>query len=216
MARSSRSRASAALALLVVVLAGASTSAHRLDEYLQAARIAIEPDRLQIDLDLTPGVAVADSVVHDIDRDRDGSVSSAEAQAYVERVLGGLSLDVDGRPLAARVSGSTFPTVDAMRAGAGTIRIHLTAPLPGLSAGGHHLRLRNAHRPDIGVYLANALVPASDRVAVTNQGRDYNQRTLDVDYVRLEDEQAGWWRAGLGAACLLVLLGLIVQQKGMP
>src|SRR5262249_39569825 len=35
----------------------------------------------------------------------------------------------------------------------------------------------------VSVYLANVLVPASDRVDVTNQRRDYNQRELDVDYV---------------------------------
>ena len=38
------------------------------------------------------------------------------------------------------------------------------------SAGPHHLRYRNTHRPDIGVYLANVLVPASDRLAVPGSG----------------------------------------------
>ena len=77
-------------------------------------------------------------------------------------------------------------------------------------------RVLNCEQPDIGVYLANAVVPATDRVAVTNQRRDYNQSSLDVDYVLREDRQGTAWLAGLGAAVFLVLLGFIVQQKGTP
>jgi hypothetical protein len=46
--------------------AGAGVSAHRLDECLQAARIAIEPDHVGLELDLTPGRAVADAIIADI------------------------------------------------------------------------------------------------------------------------------------------------------
>jgi hypothetical protein len=169
--------------VLAIALAGGTrVSAHRLDEYLQAARIAIDPDRVRVELDPTPGVAVADRVLSDIDRDHDGSISSAEASAYVERVRAALSLAVDGIPLAARVTSSVLPSVAAMRAGEGTIRIQLAGALPRMEAGPHHLRFRNEHRSDVGVYLANALVPASDRVAVTDQLRDADQRTIDVEY----------------------------------
>src|SRR5579859_3013567 len=100
MARSSRNSRRAAFALGLVALAGVSLSAHRRDEYLQAARIAIEPDQVRIELDLTPGIAVADSILADIDRDRDGSISPSEERAYVERVVDSLSLEIDGRPVA--------------------------------------------------------------------------------------------------------------------
>ena len=33
---------------------GATVSAHRIDEYLQAARLAIAPDRIMLEMDLTP------------------------------------------------------------------------------------------------------------------------------------------------------------------
>jgi hypothetical protein len=213
MARSSRNNRSAALALVLVALAGAAASAHRRDEYLQAARIAIEPDRIRIELELTPGIAVADSVLTDIDRDRDGSISAFEERAYVERVVGALSLGIDGRPLALHVTGGSVASVSALRGGEGTIRIDLAAPVTTVTTGSHHLLFRNAHRPDVSVYLANALVPENDRVAVTNQRRDYNQRALDVDYVLRDATQTAWWRAGLGAVGVLVLLGFIVQQK---
>ena len=61
-------------------------SAHRLDEYLQAARVGIARDRIDVELDLTPGVAVASRVVDAIDLDRDGSVSAGEKAAYAGHV----------------------------------------------------------------------------------------------------------------------------------
>lgn len=62
------------------------------------------------------------------------------------------------------------------------------------------LRIQNDHLPAVSAYLANALVPDSDRVDVTNQRRDYNPRTLDVDYL-LRDKPKTWW-------------DFIFQQKG--
>jgi hypothetical protein len=214
MARSSRSRFVAALTFIILFAAGVSMSGHRRDEFLQAARIAIDPDRVRIDLDLTPGISVADAVLSDIDRDRDGSISATEGTAYLGRVMGALTLEIDDTPLVPHVTGSTFAPVGTMRNGEGTIHIQFAAALSDLPAGPHHLSFRNAHRPDVSVYLANAVVPESDRVAVTNQERDYDQRILDVDYVLRKDRQGGWWRAEAAAAGLLVMIGFIVQRRG--
>jgi hypothetical protein len=177
-----RNSAAAALVGLAVALASPRVSAHRLDEYLQAARIAIDPDRVTVELDLTPGVAVADRILADVDRDHDGRISPDEARTYVGRVVSGVSLDVDGIPLATSVSGSRFPDVDAIRRGEGTIRIDFTAVLAREASGAHHVHFRNTHRADVSVYMANALVPADDRVRITDQQRDADQRTLDVAY----------------------------------
>jgi hypothetical protein len=200
----SRSRSTAALTLAVTLAAGASMSAHRKDEYLQAARLAIDPGRVQIELDLTPGIAVADRVLADIDADGDAEISTHEAQGYAARVRDALRLDVDGRPLALKVTGTVFPAVEAVRGGEGTIRMTIVADVPPLSSGGHHLRFGNAHRPDIAVYLANALVPASPRVAVTDQQRDVDQRHLDIAY-EIHAATAGYG----GRAPMLDLAGLV-------
>jgi hypothetical protein len=181
--RNSRSRAIRALTLLLVLMSGSWTSAHRRDEYLQAARLGIDPDRVELALDLTAGIAVAEVVLSEIDLDKDGMVSVAEARAYSDRVLSAIALDVDGIPLRVELVDSTFPTFDIVRRGEGTTRIQATASLPRLDDGLHHLRYRNAYRSDIGVYLANALVPASDRLIVVAQRRDVNQRDLVIDYM---------------------------------
>ena len=176
-------RSSCVIALTLVLVAGRSTSAHRMDEYLQATRLSIDAERLQIALDLTPGIAVAERVVSDVDNDANKMISAGEAQIYYGRVLSAIAVELDGRPLVLELSEGTLPDVDAMRRGEGTIRIHATAPLAQLGEGTHHLRYRNSHHSDIGVYLANVLVPSSDRVSITRQQRDVEQRELTVEYV---------------------------------
>ena len=50
----------ARLALLVAfVILGVRLDAHRLDEYLQATRVAIERGRVTVEIDLTPGASLA-------------------------------------------------------------------------------------------------------------------------------------------------------------
>ena len=52
------------LALLLALLAFPSAVfAHRLDEYLQATLVAIEPSDVRLQINLTPGVAVAEKVL---------------------------------------------------------------------------------------------------------------------------------------------------------
>ena len=114
----------------MVCAAAASPSAHRRDEYLQAARLAIDPDRVRIDLDLTPGIAVADRILSDIDADRNGSLSSLETQAYVREVVSAITLDVDGSRLAVQGTDSAFPTFDAVRNGDDQLRLEARETCP--------------------------------------------------------------------------------------
>ena len=55
------------LTALLGLMGIATTYAHRLDEYLQATTIAIEPDHLTLQLRLIPGVAVATKVLAFVD-----------------------------------------------------------------------------------------------------------------------------------------------------
>ena len=56
------------MALVLAAIAAVPASAHRRDEYLQAARIAIEPGRVLASLVLTPGIAIANGLLGEIDR----------------------------------------------------------------------------------------------------------------------------------------------------
>jgi hypothetical protein len=178
-------RGASAVVLLAIAAAAVATtpaSAHRRDEFLQAARLAVEPNRVNLELDLTPGIAVADAIVSDIDRDHDGILSPSEERGYVTRVLSAIELSVDGRALNLDATASAFPGIDALRSGEGTIRIESAVVLPRAAPGAHQLFFRNAFRRTTSVYLANALVPRSAAVTITAQRRDVEQRDLTIDY----------------------------------
>ena len=197
----------------MVIAGGSGLSAHRTDEYLQAARLAIDPGRVEIELDLTPGIALADAILADVDRNHDGSLSAEEQRAYGSLVVSALDLEIDGARLPLALAASSFPEPGAVRRGEGTIRLHPAATLPPLSAGAHQLSFRNRHHPARSVYLANALVPRSYRVVVTAQRRDADQTELTIDYV-LSAAPAGpggaWLLGGLAVAA--VLSALLMRQ----
>jgi hypothetical protein len=206
--RASRSQA-LVFALTITVIVSTGLSAHRSDEYLQSARLGIEPSRVELELDLTPGIALADALIAEMDRDRDGLLSADEEQAYVRRVVDTIELQIDGRSLRVEPTASTFPDLDAFRRGVGTIRLQSAGILPRLSDGDHQLSFRNKHRRDVGVYLANALVPSSDRILVTGQTRDADQRDLTIAYTVLPQRTTSrhvWLFSGILAAAILAAL----------
>jgi len=194
-------------ALALTLLATADVFAHRTEDYLQAARIGVEPDRIQITVDLTPGTAVAESFLAAIDRDGDGSLSAAEQREYARQMVSAWQLDLDGRSLPTRVRASSFPDAAAVRRGEGTIRLDVEATVPDLSPGSHRLLFRNAHLAGHSAYLANALVPESDRVAVTAQRRDRDQSELIIEYTM---------PGGSAAASLAGILSRLTAALRLP
>jgi hypothetical protein len=198
------------LALTSALAVGTTASAHRRDEHLMAARLAVEPGHVDLELDLTPGIAVAEATIADIDRDRDGVLSPAERRAYAARVLDAVVVELDGRPLHLQTVESTFPGLDEVRRGEGTIQLQSSARVPVPSTGRHRLAFRNMYAQDASIYLANALVPVSDRIVITAQRRDTTQRDLTIEY----DLRPGLvtsspaWLLGGGAA-LSILAALI-------
>lgn len=203
----------AAVVLLAAMAGGTEVSAHRLDEYLQAARIAIEPKHADIQLDVTPGAALAAVVLASIDGDGDGALSEEEQRAYVAGVLGAVFVEVDGWPLPLRPGAVTFPEPAAFRRGEAAIRIAARAALPSLADGEHQLRFRNTHQPPGSVYLANALVPASDRVAVTTQRRDARQTQLTIDFVTRAGRDRSVLAWVFGSAFAAVALAGLVRRR---
>jgi len=175
----------AAIVLVAALIAssGERASAHRLDEYLQAARIGVEADRVDLELLLTPGAAVADTVLAAIDPDGDGVLATEERERYIAEVLGAIEIAIDGRSVHARATGATFPELHQLRGGEGAIRIQAVVDMAAQAHGPHRLLFRNHHQRAVSVYLANALVPRSDGVAVTAQLRDAAQHELTIEYV---------------------------------
>lgn len=166
----------------MTLLAGSDVSAHRSEDYLQAARIGLEPDGVLITLDVTPGIAVAESFIAALDDDRDGALSAEEQREYALQVVRSLEVAIDDRPLRPRVLSWSFPEPLAVRRGEGMVRLKIETSLPRASAGSHRLLFRNTHLAGHSAYLANALVPESARVTVTAQRRDRDQSELTIEY----------------------------------
>src|SRR3981081_3110600 len=86
-------------ALLALSLVGGA-DAHRLDEYLQATLIGVTRDGIDVEIQLTSGVAMLPVLMAVIDRNLDGRLSAKEERAYVARVVREVELRVDGAPAA--------------------------------------------------------------------------------------------------------------------
>ena len=194
------------LTLATTLVASTNVSAHRSEDYLQAARIDVERDGVLITLDLTPGIAAAESFIAALDHDGDGVLSADELRGYAGQVVSALKVEIDERPLHPRVLSWSFPEPSAFRRGEGTIRLKVQATLPRVSAGSHRLLFRNAHLAGHSAYLANALVPESPRLAVTAQRRDSDQSELTIEYTVHPSTGAtlAWVLGSLAAAFLMV------------
>ena len=191
----------------------AAPSAHRLDEYLQATRIAVDYERVDLDIDLTPGTAVARQVFGWIDTDGNGEISNDEGDAYATSVLGAISLEVDDRPQSLTLVTRRFPTLREMSLGVGTAQLTATASVPHASNGRHQILYRNMHQPDISVYLVNALVPKSPEIAVVGQRRDRQQHELRLDYqVGQSETPAASWRF-IAAVGMAVALSAVIWRR---
>src|SRR5215472_7540658 len=112
--------------LLGLVMPPFGAMAHRLDEYLQATLVTIEPREVRLQINLTPGVDVADHVLPLIDRDHDGTISTNEAVAYSESLRRQITLRVDGHKVPLKLTSFNFPEPADLRTGWGIIQIEFT------------------------------------------------------------------------------------------
>ena len=169
-------------AIVFVLATPVESAAHRLDEYLQAARVSLAGDLIRLELDLTPGVNIASAIVTLLDRDGDGTISPIEAGAYGQVVLTDLVLELDGRSVAVTLTRVETPSIDDLRDGVGTIQLRAVGRVEGFVAGRRDLYFRNNHQPAASVYLVNALMPDAADVRVVGQRRDPRQQGVRVEY----------------------------------
>ena len=166
-----------------LVLAFAANSfAHRLDEYLQATRIAVATNRIDLSIDLTPGAAVADQLLGVIDQDRDGQISEGERSDYARQFLKDIQLKLNEKPLTLSLVDISFPEPFEVRSGVGVIRLKANASVDPLAVGNHTLSLSNKHLPAISVYLVNALKPKDSTIQVNKQTRDELQKNYRLSF----------------------------------
>ena len=204
----------AALAAAVFYFA-TPAAAHRLDEYLQATLISVDHARVDLQMRLTPGVAVLPKVLAAIDTNGDGVISDGEQRAYTAQVLHEVSLSAEGTPITLRLISVKFPDMAEMKEGLGDIQIDLTAELP---RGGAERRLafENHHLSNISVYSVNSLVPRIPEIRILAQNRNYLQTQYELKYMdaaagnsSLPFGPAAW----VGAAALALTAKIAVSRR---
>jgi hypothetical protein len=196
-------------ALLAMSLAGGAV-AHQLDEYLQATLIGVTRNGVEVEIQLTPGVAVLPVVLAAIDRDGDGRIAAEEERAYANRVAQEVELRLDGAPAALSLIESEFPQLEEMRQGLGTIRLKLRA-----RRAGRELHFENRHLPQVSAYLVNCLAAPGEGLSVGPQERDEAQRSIRFEYSfgRQAGRSAVRWEQGsflVGAVAMLLVARLAV------
>jgi len=168
--------------LLAFVAFPIAVFAHRLDEYLQATLVAIEPSGVRLQINLTPGVEVAEKVLARIDRDNNNAISKSESAAYAELLKRDLTLRLDGQKLKLKLTASKFPALTELRSGLGIIQMEFSATLDSLATGPHKLALENRHLPTLSVYLINAAQPKTRTIQLTSQKRTDNQGAGEIEF----------------------------------
>jgi hypothetical protein len=194
-----------AAALAVALLVPAAADAHRLDEYLQATRVALGRGQVVVELDLTPGASVASAIVALIDRDGDRTISPAEIEAYGRSVVGDLTLTLDDRPVSLVLSRIDAPTIGEMSDGMGTIRLRAAGRADD-GTGRRELFVRNDHSRTNSVYMINAMMPDDRDTTVVAQVRDPRQSTAQIEY-RIDapgTAQLGWVLLAIAGLSVLV------------
>jgi nickel/cobalt transporter (NicO) family protein len=187
--------------------------AHRLDEYLQATRIALARDHIDIEIDVTPGALIAGDITSRLDLDADGHISPLEAEAYGQAVLRDLQFNLDGVPVLLTLTRVEVPSIGEMSEGVGTIQILAIGRIPRIAPGRRSVVFVNNHHPDGSVYLANALVSADAGIEVVAQTRDVRQRQIRVDYeIRTTAVSPLAW--SLVAVSLLATLVVFRKRSG--
>jgi hypothetical protein len=187
--------------------------AHRIDEYLQASIVSFENGGIRVSMRLIPGVLVSSAVIGNIDTNKDGSFSESEQRAYAQRVIGDLSITMDGKAVPPKLAAWSFPQPGQMREGLGEIHIDYTLDLSSGSAVRSFV-LANHHLSRLSVYLMNVIVPEDPYTRILAQKRDSQQSVYELDFEQGTGATAGsqtrWdpmrlWLHGLSIATLFYL-----------
>jgi hypothetical protein len=198
--------------LLILLGWHTRAQAHQLDEYLQATLVAIAPGEIRLQINLTPGVAVAEQVLNLIDQNRDGVISTNETAAYVALVKRDLVVQLDWNEVELNLASSYFPGPEELRTGCGIIQMEFSVKPRELSAGAHKLTLTNRHQPVAGAYLINAAKPASAAVQVTAQKRNPNQSQGEIAFEFQPPAKRPAAGLGLPLAAIFLLLCAGLRQ----
>lgn len=166
--------------LLGTELPGTDASLH---EVVQNAYVTLTPGVVRLEIELTAGPEITGTIVGAINVDRNGRISSSEAQTYASMVLRQSSLTVAGQPAALRLVSAAVPPVTTILGAHGNIVIVAGASRED-RAGPTTLVYRNSYAPtesrcNVNIFVTSA---AKMRYRVLAQRHLKSGRVLIVRY----------------------------------
>lgn len=174
-----------------------AVTAHQLDEYVQATLVDIEPNEIKLQINLTPGAAVAEQVLNLIDHDHDGVISTNEANTYAESFKRDFIVRLDNRVIPLKLETIACPEPAELRTGWGIILLDLSARIAQITPGAHTLTIENKHLAAISTYLVNASRPRSNSIQISAQKRNPKQSSGEIAF-SLEPSKSGDFKSTLG------------------
>jgi hypothetical protein len=176
-------RAGAAAGLALLAVAAGPALAHPYDEVVQGAYLTLAPGQVRLELDLTPGPAVAGALLASLDHNGDRRVTDQEARAYAAQVLGQSSLVLDGAPAHWRVDRVVTPDYQALKLESDTLKIYAVADRAD-RPGPHTLSYDNRYQPAKSQCIANIFLQPGGgwRYAVAGQKHSEDGRALTVSF----------------------------------
>ena len=171
-----------AWALLAALLGMAQ--AHPVDEVVQGAYLTLAPGTVQLELDITPGSQVADTVLKGLDSNSDSKITDAEAKGYARKVLAQSTLKLGGAAVAWTLDKVEVPPYADLKTGNAILKIYALAQRPD-SAGAQTLSYQNRYQPARSQCIANVFMqPAAGwQYQVTGQSHSDDGRQLSVKYM---------------------------------
>ena len=168
------------LTILLLTQPSPPANAHPLDEFYQVTFISVGSEQISLTVELYTGVLVAPQVIELIDTDADELFSAAEQQAYAQRFIDDISLNMDAVAVPVAIERVEFPPLLELQAGVGVIRMFLAGDISGAAPGPHQIFYENNHFPDRGVYIVSAVSADAQAAEIARQEPDVFQKSVNL------------------------------------
>ena len=206
-----RSAQAGLLVAVLSVLCAAPAAAHPTDEVVQQVYVTPAASGLGVRLDLTPGVLVAPQFARAVDTDGDGTLAAEEVDAHVAAVQSAVTAQVDGRPVDLAVVRQSYPPVDLLAAGGGTVTLEWTGELP---ADAHQVVFTDRYEPGGRLAVQMSVLVPTDPVELGRIGHADGGRTMTVA-LNPGTAPAPGSAPAAGPAGITQLVGQFLPTRGM-
>lgn len=186
-----------AVMVTILLVFGTSAQAHPADMYLQTYTLVLSPEGADLTWSIYPGPLLAASVWEQADRDQNERVSTDEAEAWIQPILGDIAASLDSTtPLRWQFQSVEWPSsFEAFQLGDEKIAIHLDVDWPLLMGNTHLLEMVNVFEE--AASLSWFYVEGTDGVSFQKPQQDNNELQVEFLLPGAETPALTYWDSGM-------------------